>query len=260
MVDPVVTSSPTESGTPLRPSPGRLDRLIELECRLAAGDGLEEFLQHVAALGAAEMPPGTSCTIAVELPDETPMVAGSTDDAQVVGMIDCTHWEGPCQEVRRTGQAVHVPDLDREPRRWASALEALAHGTRCWLSLPVPGPAGVAGTLTFYAPRANAFDAGAVQRAQDFAADIATVTAVALKLTRQTRLNDDLRGALASRSVIDQALGVLMAENRCGRDTAFGILRRASQNRNAKLREIAAGVVESVSGERPTSGPFQPRG
>lgn len=258
-MDPVVTPIPTETGTPPRPSLGRADRLLELERLLVVDADIDDFLEHVAALGVAEMPPGTSCTIAVALSDETPIVAGSNDDARVVGTIDCTHREGPCLEVRRTGQAVHVPDLAQEPSRWASAIEAQAHGIRCWLSLPVAGPEGVVGTLTLYAPRANAFDPGAVRRARDFAADIAAVTAIALKLTGQTHLNDDLRAALESRSVIDQALGILMAQSRCGRDTAFGILRRASQNRNAKLRDVAAGVVESITGERPSSGPFEPR-
>lgn len=258
-MEPETASSLTESGTSMRPFPDRTGRLLELERLLVADDDATDFLQHVAAVGLAEMPPGTSCSIAVELPDETPIVVGSDDTALVVATIDCTHHEGPCTEVRRTGQLVHVPDLLGEPRRWASALEALAHGILGWLTVPVQGPAGVVGTLTLYAPQANTFDADAVRRAREFAGDIAPLIAIALKLNGQMRLNEDLQGALASRSVIDQALGIVMAQNRCGRDTAFGILRNASQNRNAKLREIAAGLIHSVTGEEPSSGPFRPR-
>lgn len=258
-MDPTVDSSVSEPGTLTRSSPVHSCRLSELERLLVVGDGIEDFLRHVAALGAAEMPPGTSCTIAVEPPDETPIVAGSDDDALTVGTIDCTHREGPSMEVRRTGRPVHVPDLAREPRRWASALEALARGVRSWLAIPVRGPAGVVGTLTLYAPRANAFDETARRRARDFADDTAGVIALALKLLGQTRLNDDLHGVLASRSVIDQALGVLMAENRCDREEAFGILRQASQNRNVKLRDVAAGVIHSITGEQPSPSPFRPR-
>jgi AmiR/NasT family two-component response regulator len=50
-----------------------------------------------------------------------------------------------------------------------------------------------------------------------------------------------------SRSVIDQAMGVVMAQNRCDADAAFAILTRASQNRNIKLRDIARSTVLSVS-------------
>jgi AmiR/NasT family two-component response regulator len=52
---------------------------------------------------------------------------------------------------------------------------------------------------------------------------------------------------MASRSVIDQAMGVVMAQNRCDAKSAFAILIRASQNRNVKLREIARSVVTEVS-------------
>jgi AmiR/NasT family two-component response regulator len=56
-----------------------------------------------------------------------------------------------------------------------------------------------------------------------------------------------MRKAMDSRSIIDQAMGVIMAQNRCDADAAFAILTRASQNRNIKLREIARGTVMSVS-------------
>jgi AmiR/NasT family two-component response regulator len=56
-----------------------------------------------------------------------------------------------------------------------------------------------------------------------------------------------MRAAMATRAVIDQAIGVVMAQNRCGPDDAFAILRRASQNRNQKLRDLAREMVESVS-------------
>ena len=56
-----------------------------------------------------------------------------------------------------------------------------------------------------------------------------------------------MRKAMDSRSVIDQAIGVVMAQNRCDAQAAFAILTRASQNRNVKLREIARATVGNVS-------------
>jgi AmiR/NasT family two-component response regulator len=51
--------------------------------------------------------------------------------------------------------------------------------------------------------------------------------------------------------VIDQALGVVMGQNRCTADEAFDILRTISQNRNGKLRDVAA---EIHRGQRTTPG------
>jgi len=46
--------------------------------------------------------------------------------------------------------------------------------------------------------------------------------------------------------VIEQAKGILMARDRCSPDEAFELLKRISQHRNAKLRDIAQTIVESV--------------
>ena len=59
---------------------------------------------------------------------------------------------------------------------------------------------------------------------------------------------EHLQSAMASRSTIDQALGVIMGQNRISRDEAFAILRAASQHRNVKLREVAATLIENLTG------------
>ena len=59
---------------------------------------------------------------------------------------------------------------------------------------------------------------------------------------------DDLRAALESRPVIDQAKGVLVARHGCTPDKAFELLARASQRENRKVRDLAADVVASEQG------------
>jgi len=59
---------------------------------------------------------------------------------------------------------------------------------------------------------------------------------------------EDLQAALATRPVIDQAKGILMARHRCTADQAFQMLSQASQRENRKLRDLARRVVASVAG------------
>ena len=56
---------------------------------------------------------------------------------------------------------------------------------------------------------------------------------------------------MESRATIEQAKGIIMAANHCSPDAAFDILRRASQNRNVKLRDIANDIVERTQGSLP---------
>jgi AmiR/NasT family two-component response regulator len=84
----------------------------------------------------------------------------------------------------------------------------------------------------------------------------ATVTA-ALRHYDEATLTDHLRTALSSRSVIDQAIGIIIGMQRCPPDTAFDILRTVSQNRNIPLRDVAADLVAKRSPHRqPPDDPF----
>ena len=67
-----------------------------------------------------------------------------------------------------------------------------------------------------------------------------------------------MRARLESLPVIEQAKGIVMAQQRCGPEEAFDLLRRASQRANLKLHVLAAQIVDQVAsppaatGARPT--------
>ena len=62
-----------------------------------------------------------------------------------------------------------------------------------------------------------------------------------------------LQARLDTMPVIEQAKGILMAQQRCGPDEAFDLLRRASQRANVKVSVLAAQMVEQIA----SSGPEQ---
>lgn len=62
---------------------------------------------------------------------------------------------------------------------------------------------------------------------------------------------DQLRHAIASRPVIDQARGILMATHGCSSEEAWAILREASQLSNTKLRVVAAALTEGAQPDGP---------
>ncbi|MBO9570289.1 MAG: ANTAR domain-containing protein, partial [Cellulomonas iranensis] len=79
-----------------------------------------------------------------------------------------------------------------------------------------------------------------------------------VRLVDLAQTTADLRASLESRAVIDQAIGIVMAQNRVGPDEALRLLRQASQGRNVKLRDLARDVVVAVGGSEPES-VFVPR-
>ncbi|CAM5278018.1 ANTAR domain-containing protein [Streptomyces griseorubiginosus] len=66
---------------------------------------------------------------------------------------------------------------------------------------------------------------------------------------------EQLRRAIVTRPLIDQARGVLMATHACSSDQAWDILREASQLSNTKLRKVAAVVTAGAVGEEPDASP-----
>lgn len=62
---------------------------------------------------------------------------------------------------------------------------------------------------------------------------------------------EQLKQAMASRPVIDQARGVLMAVHACTSEQAWDILRETSQRSNIKLRDVAAAVTAGAEPDGP---------
>jgi hypothetical protein len=60
-----------------------------------------------------------------------------------------------------------------------------------------------------------------------------------------------LQARLDTMPVIEQAKGVLMAQNHCGPQEAFDLLRRASQRANVKVHVLAEQIVEQVAAREP---------
>ena len=60
-----------------------------------------------------------------------------------------------------------------------------------------------------------------------------------------------LQARMDTMPVIEQAKGVLMAQQRCGPDEAFELLRLASQRANVKVHVLAEQVVARFGSQKP---------
>jgi hypothetical protein len=57
----------------------------------------------------------------------------------------------------------------------------------------------------------------------------------------------NLQAAMQSRTTIDLAAGMLMAQNRCSQEEAIAFLQRASNTRNRKMHDVAAAVIAGIT-------------
>jgi GAF domain-containing protein len=207
-------------------------------------------------------------------PGGRPASAAATDP--VTAGVDEVQYrldDGPCLEAMRAGEIVSIDDTAWSTRWPEFEARAAAAGIRSCLAVPVQDVSGqyvsgqdasggneprkpAIGVLSLYAREKAAFGDQEARRAEAFAERASSALAFAVRLASYADLNEQLRASLATRPVIDQALGIIIARENCSQAAAFAILRNASQNSNTKLRDLAARVVAGATGEPVQPPPF----
>ncbi len=218
---------------------------------LVSSPAVDTFLNQVVRLATDVVPAAAAGGITVHRDGHLVTVASSDPFAARVDEIQYGADEGPCLDALRSGEVVQVDDLAGESRWESYRPHALAEGVASSLSLPLTVDGRTIGALNLYARRPDAFVPPARTHAEAFAGQCAAALTVTLRQADQSELQRQLAEAMASRSVIDQALGVLMGQQRCTASAAFDLLRQASQRRNRKLRDVAAAVITNVTGRPP---------
>ena len=232
--------------------------LIGLQNALLETDNVEQFLHELAVLATRVVTDGLSCGMTLRQRGRPP-VTGATSDplASAVDEVQYQTGDGPGLHAMRHGQRVRIDDVSAYGRWPRFEKRAASIGIRSSLSLPLIAEGKPVGALNLYSRQQGAFGEAETRRAESFAGHASGALTLALRLASCTDLNDQLRSSMVSRAVIDQAVGVIMAMERCAQDKAFALLRSVSQNTNVKLRDLAITVVTSVSGEPPRSAPFE---
>jgi hypothetical protein len=241
-------------GPPHGRTPDTTGALLDLVLRLGS---VEEQLAEIATTAAAGHPAVAACGITARRGGRVQSVASSDRLAADVDELQYEAHEGPCLDSLASGELLVVDDYLSEPRWPLYGAHAVAHGVRSSMSVPMSAGGTTVGALNSYALEPGVFVDGLRDSLLEFGVRAESVVALALRQAEQSDVLEHLQHAMESRSVIDQALGILMAQQRCSADDAFGVLRRASQGRNRKVVDIAADIVSAVSGGAPRTGRFE---
>jgi GAF domain-containing protein len=214
----------------------------ELLALLAAGGDLRSFLGDLVRLAVRRVPRAEACGLTLAH-DATGMTVASTGPlAEQADQRQYQQDTGPCLESMRTGTVVRVDDMAAEERWTPFPAQAAELGVRSSLSLPLVVEGRSRGALNLYATEPRVFGADEAT-AYRWAGQATGALAVALRIADSDHRAESLLGGLDTRATIGQAVGLLMAQEQVPAERAFDLLRIASQRRNVKLRDVAAGVV-----------------
>ncbi len=219
-----------------------------------------DFLAELAIMAADRCSgPGNKveCGITVIRRRRPSVAAASGARAKALDEMQNRIGMGPCLTALELEHPLLVDDL-RSDERWPDyARSASAHGVRSVLAIPLSLQDEAQAVLNLYSDRAHGFSPADIETVKAFANIAAGSLKLALVIAKLREARDDLTEMMRSRTTIDMAIGAIMAQNRCTKSEAFEFLVRASNTRNVKLRDVAAGLMRSISGEEEISTPFE---
>jgi GAF domain-containing protein len=167
-------------------------------------------------------------------------VAGTDPLAYEIDQLQYDLGEGPCLDALRHEPVQRIDDMTSEQRWPRYAPAAADRGIRSQMGWELYDDDRSIGGLNLYSCRSDAFD----DDTRHLAALFATHASLAMGRTRQV---ENLNTALATRKMIGQAIGVLMAQYQIDEDRAFEFLVRVSRDGNIKLRDVAQQIVDDIN-------------
>jgi GAF domain-containing protein len=152
---------------------------------------------------------------------------------------------GPIVEAVSFREPRQLGDVVADQRWPAFSTQLVNAGYRSCLALPLSTRGDDSAVLTLLSREAEQFGESSYDVVllltlhAGVAFDNAAVYHECVELVGQ------LRTALRTRSLVGRAQGMLMREREYDSETAFEALKRASQNKNVKLRDLAVQLVEA---------------
>ncbi len=205
-------------------------------------DPTDALLQSLVDLATGRDPDVRAGILLTDVKGRVAARAVSDADADELCRLQITHGGPAIEALHRGEREVRAASDLAEWPELAAEVDRL--GFEWVLSQPIEVARTVRGVFNVYGTGSSA----AAENATALLADHAGSAIANRELYLTTRrLVGHLETALESRGVIEQAKGILMAREGCDSETAFDILRRASQRENRKLYEVATTLVEGLA-------------
>lgn len=218
-----------------------------LTATLAGTTHKETILQAVAEQVVSVVPDADMASITV-LGDTEPYTGASTDPrAWQIDDAQYAEGDGPCLRAARTGELTRF-EVSTAAELWPTFARVSGElGVGSFLAAPLTVDRHAAGAVNLFSFGTHGFREIDAQylRLYTVVAQTAMHSVGRAQLAEEV---DQLRSAMASRAVIEQAKGILMAVRGLTDDQAFQALVSQSQRDNVKLRVLARQFVAMATG------------
>jgi ANTAR domain len=213
-----------------------------------------DSMQRLAEAGALALGGlgDVDCAAMLARAGSPPALAGSTAAALDWAGSEDRHGDGPLTHAMSAAELVKVDG--GTSARWQAyqrRLETSGYGGALAVPLVLEDRSSCA--LLFLVRRNTGLTPELVAEAAWFAEVASQSLQLAIEVRSVRSAGDNLKTVLESRTSIDVACGVLMAQNSCSYTEAFSKLAGASRQRNLKVRSVAENVVKAMAGGTPAA-------
>ena len=218
---------------------------------VAGAQGVIDLLQDVAEFAAQAIPGADGASVALIDPRQgIPSVKAWAATAALVHEINKVQYdelnEGPCITCMQSGRPTVSGSLGSDSR-WPHFGGRVARmSMHSALALPLIVGNQVIGSINAYAKSRDAFAEHAVQLGSQFARPAAASVYNAQLLANARERTLRLQRALNTRSLIDQAVGIIRGRSGGSADEALERLAHISQTENVKVHAVAQRLVEEA--------------
>ncbi|SMC53598.1 GAF and ANTAR domain-containing protein [Lentzea albidocapillata] len=240
-----------------RPLPVVLDEVTTALERLSEALSREDdlrMLMHQVCEQVVQAVPGLDEATVTLLDGGRPFTAASTSD--LVARLDRVQYAagaGPCLDAAATSRLVRATIQEAQDRWPAFGTESRAAGIGSFLSAPLTVDNEHYGAINGYSRQGHGFHELDAPLLALYSTAVETALRSHSMYLRAFKLAAQLRSALRSRAVIDQAKGVLMAVHAITADEAFRLLVAQSQRENVKLHALAERfIADLIASPSPT--------
>lgn len=183
------------------------------------------------------------CSITVEQGFAPTTVASNAAEAVVLDEQQYLLDDGPCLAALRGGLPVFVADLAGSAV-WANYANGIrSSGVAAIFAVPLSAGHGTGAALNCYAFDKATMDTAFRERVEALAASFSGILRLALRIHPLDPTGSSISAEMDSRAVIDAAVGLLMLQDRCSREEAFGRLGRLAWDHQSRISDEAAGLL-----------------
>jgi len=172
------------------------------------------------------------------------VMASTSEESQLVEVLQLEAGAGPCVDCFRTGTVVAIDDIAAQASQWPLfQSSALSQGFRSLHAVPMRLRSRTIGALNLFGHATGPLSSEDAAIAQAFA-DVATITLLQERAARENALiNEQLKRALNSRILIEQAKGVIAHTSSVDMNEAFALLRGYARAHNQALYDTAERII-----------------